>query len=251
MNFTLKTYYQLLQTLQFQGFSFQTFESFIESPKPKTVVMRHDVDRIPLNALKMAKIEAELGIRASYYFRVIPAVWDEDIISHIANLGHEIAYHYEDLSLMKGDYKKAISHFEENLNKLRIFYPTKTICMHGSPMSKWDNREIWEKYNYKEFGIIAEPYFDVDYNKVFYITDTGRMWNNGAISVRDKVESGLNFHIRNTSHLFKLIKQNKLPSKVIINTHPHRWFNFGKGWIKEIVLQNIKNIVKAIYIKIK
>ena len=64
----------------------------------------------------------------------------------------------------------------------------KTICMHGSPLSKWDNRDLWKKYDYRDFGIIAEPYFDLDFDEVFYLTDTGRSWNNSKASVRDKVE---------------------------------------------------------------
>jgi hypothetical protein len=59
--------------------------------------------------------------------------------------------------------------------------------MHGSPFSKYDNKKIWEKYDYRDYGIIAEPSFDIDYDEVFYITDTGRSWNNSKVSVRDKV----------------------------------------------------------------
>ncbi|MBA7530624.1 hypothetical protein ES705_22833 [subsurface metagenome] len=82
----------------------------------------------------------------------------------------------------------AIESFQKNLETLRKIAPVKTICMHGSPLSKWDNRNLWEKYDYKAFGIIGEPYYDVDYSKVLYITDTGRKWNNQSVSVRDKVD---------------------------------------------------------------
>ncbi len=68
----------------------------------------------------------------------------------------------------------AIEDFELNLERFRKIYPVKTICMHGSPLSKYDNKEIWEKYDYRDYGIIAEPYFDIDFDEVFYITDTGR-----------------------------------------------------------------------------
>jgi len=84
-------------------------------------------------------------------------------------------------------FQLAICDFERNLEKLRKFYPVKTICMHGSPLSEWDNRLIWEKYNYRDFGIIGEPYFDVDFGEVFYLTDTGRRWDGDEVSVRDKV----------------------------------------------------------------
>ena len=36
---------------------------------PRFAMMRHDIDRKPGNALSTARIEAESGIRATYYFR--------------------------------------------------------------------------------------------------------------------------------------------------------------------------------------
>jgi len=35
-----------------------------------------------------------------------------------------------------------------------------------------------------------------------------------------------------------------LPDKIMFNVHPHRWFDFGVGWVKELVGQNVKNLVK-------
>ena len=40
-------------------------------------------------------------------------------------------------------FELAICDFGRNLEKFRKFYPVKTICMHGSPLSKWDNRDLW------------------------------------------------------------------------------------------------------------
>jgi len=141
------------------------------------------------------------------YFRVVPESFDPVVIKEISGLGHEIGYHYEDLSMaarsmgvrnrdarsspLPGDLlEKGIAQFESNLEKLRELAPVKTICMHGSQLSKWDNRRLWEKYDYRDFGIAGEPYFDVDYSRVLYITDTGRSWNKRDASICDKVNSG-------------------------------------------------------------
>jgi hypothetical protein len=59
--------------------------------------------------------------------------------------------------------------------------------MHGSPLSRYDNRKIWEQFDYRKYGIIGEPYFDVDFSKVLYLTDTGRRWDGEHVSIRDKV----------------------------------------------------------------
>jgi len=249
MDFTLKIYKSFLESISDSGYEFQTFEDFILNPKKRVVVLRHDVDRLPKNALKMAELENKMQCKASYFFRIVPFVFNENIIRGCVNLGHEVSYHYEDMTLCKGDIDASYKHFEKKLEVFRTFYPAKTICMHGSPMSKWDNRDIWKKYNYRDLGIIAESYFDVDYKKVLYITDTGRKWNKDSISVRDKVDSGYDIPIKSTYDLIKKFRNNELPNQIMINTHPHRWFDFGFGWFNELLMQNAKNTIKYFLVK--
>ena len=70
VDFTLDSYSCLLETLIRQGFSFQTFEEFITNPKQKAVVLRHDIDKSPKNAERIAEIETSSNIVASYHFRI-------------------------------------------------------------------------------------------------------------------------------------------------------------------------------------
>lgn len=251
MDFTLKKYEELLKTLISCGYDFQTFEDFVKRPKDKVVVLRHDVDRGAINATWMAAIEKSLQIQGSYYFRVVPESNDKQVIEKVASMNHEIGYHYEDLGMAKGNYEKAYENYLKNLAYFRNYYPVTTICMHGSPENKIDNRDIWKKYEYKRDGIIAEPYFDVNYDEVFYITDTGRAWNKKSVIVRDKVESKINIPIKSIDHMMRLAKDNKLPDKLIISTHPHRWCDFGFSWFNELVMQNIKNQVKSLIVRFR
>jgi len=85
-------------------------------------------------------------------------------------------------------FELAYEDFCRNLERLRAIVPVETICMHGSPLSRISNLDLWKRYDYKGLGIIAEPYLDIDYNQVFYITDTGRRWDGDRVSVRDKVK---------------------------------------------------------------
>lgn len=188
MDFTIPTYKILLQKLLSKGFLFQSFADFILSPNEKVIVLRHDVDLLPQNSLEFARIQAEENIRGSYYFRFVPQSYNASIIKEIHNLGHEIGYHYETMDTCFGNTDQAYNLFCANLEKMRRLVPVKTICMHGSPMSKYDNRRIWLKYDYRKLGLIGEPYFDVDFEKVFYLTDTGRRWDGGSVSIRDKPE---------------------------------------------------------------
>lgn len=249
MDFTLITYHALLFSLKQAGYTFQTLEEFLAVPAgDRTVVLRHDIDKRPKNALRMALMEHAIGVKASYYIRVVKGTWNEEIIRGIVDLGHEVSYHYEDLTIAKGNYEKAYEHFKTHLANIRKFYPAKTICMHGSLLSRWDNRKLWEKYDYRNEGVIGEPYFDVDYEKVLYITDTGRGWNRQSVNVRDKMDGGLQLKINSTKHLIALIEKRIVPEKIIINTHPQRWFNWGIGWVKELMCQNMKNVLKKVVV---
>jgi len=297
MDFTLSAYKKLISTLQSQGYFFQTFKEYIQNPKEKVVILRYDVDRLPGNSLKTALLENELGIRATYFFRTIAQTFKAQIIKEIAEMGHEVGYHYENLSEISKEkrvkseeklFKFAIDDFRLSLEKLRKLYPVKTICMHGSPLSKWDNRDLWKKYDYRDYGIIAEPYFDVNFGEVFYLTDTGRRWDGDSVSVRDKVNEdfgirpseirsaklnslrsdfvyftrqavtssisrgkeveGLRF--RTTWDIIAAAERGLLPDRIMLNIHPQKWDDRFGPWVKELVWQNLKNVVKRyIYVR--
>lgn len=239
MDFTLKKYRELLSALKGYG----------------EIILRHDVDLKPQNSLATAKIEHELGWKAVYYFRAVPESWDENIICEIASLGHEIGYHYESLTTCNGDVDAAYRDFCRNLRMLRALVPVRTICMHGSPKSKWDSKDIWKKYDYHQLGIEYEPYFDTDFSKTFYLTDTGRRWDGFNVSVRDKIpvyqdewiKQSLIYH--STDDIIRSIKGGTLPRKLMLTTHPQRWTNSKTLWLKELIIQNCKNLIKRIVIK--
>ncbi|MFZ2339145.1 MAG: hypothetical protein WAW07_05405 [Bacteroidales bacterium] len=313
-DFTLNTFHKLLTTLKEQGYTFQTFSGFLKDSAQQVIILRHDVDARKMNSLQTARMEKELGITGTYYFRMVPQSYDEEVIKQIAGLGHEIGYHYEDLSRCavrglryaarskkshdlhdlhdpaKRDFVAsllnlhdqvlpeeelvdvAIVSFRENLAKLRRVVPVETICMHGSPLSKYENRMLWEKHDYRDFGIIGEPYFDINFGEVLYLTDTGRRWDGDSVSIRDKAQ-GTPVHrsfseggghraqgeeprvprtayrtplprFHSTFDIINAAKEEKLPDKIMITVHPQRWDNRPLPWTRELIWQNIKNIIK-------
>lgn len=249
--FTFNSYENLIQTFHSNDYNIVTFSEYIktEVKTGKYLILRHDVDCFPLQTLQMARLEAVKGIKATYFFRIIPSVFKSDILTEVAALGHEIGYHYEDLTLCKGNYEKAIEHFKYYLEKLRAFFPVQTICMHGSPMSKWDNKKMWDKFDYRNYGIIADTSLNIDYNQVFYISDNGRAWNRLSVSIRDKVDSDLKIPIKDTFQLINLIRNNKIPDQVMLNIHPDTFFDFGINYLFNWGFIETKNIVKWIVVK--
>lgn len=266
MDFTLSVYNRLIQTLLSADYSFATFKNFILSrgnhEGKSLIILRHDVEKLPQNALKIAEIERSLNIRSSYYFRISTGSYNPPIMQKIAAMGHEIGYHYDDVETTFWQIKRSRFHrkIEENalidaayknfccnLQKMRDVIEIKTICMHGSPLSKFDNRILWNKYDYRTLGIIGEPYFDIDWKKTAYLTDTGRRWNGCSVSVRDKVNSNFNPNYKSTFQVISHVSE--LPVCVMLNLHTHRWFDPGIMWFNELVSQNFKNTIKYLIVR--
>jgi len=228
-DFTLEIYRHLLSELKKAGYSFQRVEDFIQKTVDRVVVLRHDVDLRNWAAIRLAKYEASLGIKSTYYFRIVQQSYSPKIIKQIVDLGHEIGYHYEDLANCNGDFEKAMHSFEMNLAKIRQFYPVKTICMHGSSRTPYDNRDLWKHYKLEDFDLICEPYVSIDYNKVLYLSDTGRRWNGFKMSLRDNVKSSYNYNFYSTKDIIKGIET--LPQQILINAHPEQWTNNLPEWL--------------------
>ncbi|WP_440956282.1 hypothetical protein ACSAZK_04900 [Methanosarcina sp. Mfa9] len=212
------------------------------------VLMRHDVDGRAETALDTARIEKELGIQATYYFRTRNNVFVPEIIQEIERMGHEVGYHYEVLSTARGDHEKAIKLFEDDVDKFRSICNLKTICMHGSVLSKYDNRDLWKSYDFRDFGLIGEAYLSAGKN-LNYFTDTGRGWNSKN-NLRDFIP-GKNEQIsaNTTDELIRLIKRNKI-SNFYISLHPSRWTSnsiyWGLFWLEDLVFNSGKKVLLVV-----
>ena len=125
--------------IQSKTSTFQTFSEFLVKPAQKVIILRHDVDAKKENSLRFAKIQHQVGIRGTYYFRIVPKSFDENIIKQIADMGHEVGYHYEDIDLASSKFVDqgssleeeelfalAIELFTKNLNTFRKLVPVKT-----------------------------------------------------------------------------------------------------------------------------
>lgn len=244
MDFTLTKYRQLLTALIQSNIPFH---------------LRHDVDLLPSNSLRTAKIETSLNLKATYYFRTVPESLNPAIVKEISSLGHEIGYHYESLTTCHGNIETAYQDFCRNLQHLRTLAPITSICMHGSPRSPYDSRDLWKHFDYHSLGITHEPYFDTDFNTTLYLTDTGRRWDGYNVSRRDKIpvyqdqwtRQGLTFHT--TDQLIAQLTDPSSPLRqsglhLLITTHPQRWAPPGPHHLKEYLSQSFKNILKRILI---
>lgn len=251
-DFTFHTYNDLLKSLSNNGYEFQTFTEYMLNPGKRVVILRHDSDIWPKNDLKMATCEFKHKIRSSYYIRV-PETLNSKIIEQIVKMRHEIGYHFEDLVRTKGNQKKALDSFKNNLETLRKYYPVKTCSRHGRPLSKIESLDMLRTVNYKqEFNLLGELYLDIDYSNILYLTDNGSRWNAHSSNIRDVVDnSKFHLNVRSTFDLIKAINEGKTPNILILNCHPARWNNNYIIWTYRYFLQKSKNVTKYLLKKVR
>jgi len=215
------------------------------------VLLRHDVDRKPGNALAMAMLEAKRGVRSTYYFRVVGTAFAPDVIREVSRLGHEVGYHYEDLTLAGGDVARAQVLFAEHLDRMRALAPVKTIAMHGSPFSPHNNLDMWRHGSLAEHEIVAEAFLTIDYLGLPYFTDTGRSWSAGGANLRDMPPSAVAppDWVQGTGDLMRFVDDVR-PAAIALSAHPERWASTPGDWLlqlgKDRCVNGAKRLLRAI-----
>ncbi|MCI0473634.1 MAG: hypothetical protein L0Y76_08645 [Ignavibacteria bacterium] len=243
-DFTTVKFSEILNSV-ISNYKTYTINEWISGEYDMGIVIRHDVDRRNKHALRIAKMEYERNIRATYYFRV--STFDKEIVRDISALGHEIGYHYEDLSSNNGDFDKAIKSFEQNLEDMRnqSGLNINTIAMHGRWISGYDNRELWSEHDFRDFGVISDAFISIDYRKSYYITDTGRNWSSNSANLRDKVDSEFEADCRTSDELIRFIKSGHA-KRIFLVSHPERWDESYIPRIMHVAEDKLKNSLKTV-----
>lgn len=249
MDFTLTKYKDLLKAIKDSQHDVYGIHDWFQSNPEHGILIRHDIDRRAANAIDIAQLEADHGFSTTYYFRITPGSFKPEVIKQVKDLGHEIGYHYEDLSIANGDTTKAIELFQDNLKRFEDLVEIKTIAMHGRPLSKYTNKDLWNFHDFKNLGIEADAFLSIDYSNTYYFTDTGRSWSNKSLNLRDKV-NGLQSEVGSTDELIDFIYENKR-SKIALVTHPERWnevgLNFVYSWGMDMGANLIKYFLRNLY----
>lgn len=98
-NFSLGEYQKLLR-LTAEQYTCLGFEA-LESPQSRFAIIRHDIDMSPVQALALARIEANLGIRTTYTVLLSGEFYSpferstREILQQISSLGHDLGLHFD------------------------------------------------------------------------------------------------------------------------------------------------------------
>ena len=99
--FSMETYRTLLRTGLDGGFRFATFAETPRLDEQRVCVVRHDVDSDPGAAFAIAELEADEGVRSTFFVMLRSAVYNlfkrenQELVTGLAALGHAIGLHYD------------------------------------------------------------------------------------------------------------------------------------------------------------
>jgi len=179
----LTDYIDLLLLAKRSSYRFLSVEEFAQerrngatfsSGQDRVLILRHDIDTSPHVCLMYALAEASVGAHASYYFRL--STVHVPIMRALAEAGHEVGYHYEELAtvakeraanrkeLLEGILDEAQERFVANLTALRARtgLPLRSAASHGDFANralKTSNTKLLEDWSLRErAGIDLEAY---------------------------------------------------------------------------------------------
>ncbi len=183
--------------------------------------LRHDVDRLARRAVAMAEAEAARGIHASYYFRCDARMrFPERAMRRIADLGHEIGFHYESLSRTGGDRAAALALFQHELAACRAIVPVATVAPHGAPFAASANMDLAASIDSEGAELLGDA-SAMDFTHMLYVTDTGGIFGS-PYNLRDRPAGQYLSEPVAPAHLATWLAEHGV-ARLTLSCHPERW----------------------------
>lgn len=250
MAHTLNDYLALLDDLAAAGYQFRPIRDYFAARvKPPFVYLRHDVDRSPGRAVTMAKAEAARGIQATYYFRCTrTGLFPQDAMQAMADLGHEVGFHYESLSRARGDTGAALALFERELASARAIAPIETIAPHGAPLSAVSNMDFTAGLGAARSGLLGDA-TDIDFREILYVTDTGGGFGS-RYNLRDR-PNGRSLDRPTPPRRLARDLIHASEARVVLSCHPERWPESYIGLLQASARDLVTNAVKVVLARVR
>ena len=170
MPYTFDAYRSFVESFRESGHAFSGFEDLPD----RAVVLRHDVDLSPANAVEMARLEADLGVETTYCFMLTTPAYDvldhvEDLET-IQSLGHDVELHFDPHFYWEGrpgteTLESCVRAERETLERL-VGTPVEVVSFHMPP--EWALGA-----EYEGFVNAYEPRF---FDEVTYVSDSRQKW---------------------------------------------------------------------------
>lgn len=171
IEFSLKSYENLIKSILGNNFKIKSFKDYYKYKR--VFIMRHDIDFCTNSALKIAKLENMLDVKATYFFLVNTSFYNIYSQEHymnikeILNLGHQIGLHFDISHYKECEFEKNCKREAKAFESL--FGIKNHIISFHRPLKKLLN-------NNKKMAGYEHTYMPKYMNDMIYCSDSQGAW---------------------------------------------------------------------------
>lgn len=182
MEFTYRAYRGLLSLLREQEYPVRNYHNYEDAPR--CVILRHDVDQSLSQAVKLAELEAEEGVRSTWFVLLRTEFYNvfskagTEALRHIQSLGHEIGLHFDEASYVPALGPDSVAQNiikERGLLSALLETRVSTVSMHRPSKSTLE----------ADFQIpgIVNSYGKTFFRNFKYLSDSRRRWREPVLDI--------------------------------------------------------------------
>lgn len=198
MEFTYRAYRALLGLLREQGYAYQNYHTYADSPR--CVILRHDIDTSLEQAVRLAELEAAEGVSSTYFvllrtdFYNVASKKSQEALRRILELGHEIGLHFDEVAYGRElRLEETVQNVVKECGLLSALLDTRvsTVSMHRPSKATLE-------------ADLAFPGIINSYGKMFfhdfkYLSDSRRRWREPVLDI---IRSGEYDRLHILTHAF-------------------------------------------------
>ena len=226
--FNYVSYRQLLKLLRRTNENVTFNDLPLDNPAARYFILRHDIDYSPEAALRMAQLEADMGIRATYFLLLNTSYYNllsEEYCGfprRLIELGHDVGFHYDVAILSRFGKDRPVEILRAHVSMLEQLTrtPVRAIAMHNPSVSGEDPFR-----DHKEF---LNAYNDESVKQGAYFSDSCGAWRRETLSV---------------------LQGGSLPARIQLLIHPIFWDEQSADqWTRldNVVDENISRLRKKV-----
>lgn len=186
MEFTYLAYQHLIELLKKNEYQIINYEEY--NNYDKTAILRHDIDMNITKALEMAKVEAELGVKSTYFVLLTSDFYNpfskknQAMLQEIRELGHTIGLHFDEVRYEGSETRVEQIEKEIGLLEQCLECEVTTVSMHRPSQETLDANLVIRQ------GKVINSYGTEFFHDFKYVSDSRRRWRENVYSIVESNE---------------------------------------------------------------
>jgi len=181
MNFTYKSYEELLSLIRDNNYEICSYETYQRSDC--CAILRHDVDLSLEKSLLFAELEYKNNVQATYFILLSSGfynIFDKkayEMIKSISDMGHDIGLHFDEARYPITNKEELIKHVEKEIFFMSeaLEMEIKTVSMHRPSKLILDGDIGFDR--------VINSYSHVFFNEFKYLSDSGMCWREEVLGI--------------------------------------------------------------------